>query len=210
MKMRLTATLILSLLGATFLLAANALRPMEQVRSTADRILGVLNNPDLQGEAKRPDRRRVIREELEQRFDWNAICRSCLGRHWAKLSRDQQRQFVDAFKQFLERTYLERIEPYYGELDHIEYHGEKILEDNYASVKTTVITKQKIEHPVEYRLQKSETGGWQVYDAIIEGVSLVKNYRTQFDEILTRSSFDALMNDLRTKMAAGPAPVPSR
>lgn len=205
MKMRLTVTTVLSLLFVALCVAANAMRPLEQVRSTADRIIGILGDPNLAGDAKRLERRRLIREELEQQFDWNSICRSCLGRHWPKLTREQQKEFMDVFKQFLERTYLDRIEPYYSELERIEYQGEKIVENDYASVKTVVVTKQKIEHPVEYRLQKTSAGSWQVYDAVIEGVSLVKNYRTQFDEILTRSSFTDLMNDLRAKMAAGPA-----
>jgi phospholipid transport system substrate-binding protein len=209
MTIRLTVALVFGLACASLCAATNPAGPLEQVRSTTDRITGILNDANLRGDAKHAERRRLLREELEQRFDWNAICRSSLGRHWPKLSREQQQQFVEQFKQFLERTYLDRIEPYYGELLRIDYQGEKIVENNFASVKTVVVTRQNIEHPVEYRLQKSSAGAWQVYDAVIEGVSLVKNYRTQFDEILTRSSFDGLMKDLKTKMASGTAPAPA-
>jgi phospholipid transport system substrate-binding protein len=209
MSIRLTVAFVCGLACVALCAATEPVRPLEQVRSTTDRILGILKDAKLQGDEKQPERRRLLREELEQRFDWNAICRSCLGRHWPKLSREQQQQFIDLFKQFLERTYLDRIEPYYGELLRIEYQGEKIVENNFASVRTVVVTKQNIEHPVEYRLQKNSAGAWQVYDAIIEGVSLVKNYRTQFDEILTRSSFEGLIKDLKAKIAAGPAPAPT-
>jgi len=194
------------LLSAIFLLLAATPRPdhpMEQVRTTADKILSILRDPNLQGDSKRTERHRAIRRELEDRFDWNTICRSGLGRHWSKLSQDQQREFIGLFKDFLERIYLDRIEPYYDQLDRIDYQGERILEGNYASVKTVVITKQKVDHPVEYRLEKSGSEGWRVYYVVIEGVSLVKNYRTQFDDIIAKSSYQGLINDLKAKVATG-------
>lgn len=194
------ALCLLFLLGS----ARNENRATDQVRKTADKIISVLNSPDLQGEQQRSERNRLIRQELETRFDWDTICRSCLGKHWAKLSSAQQQEFMELFKQFLERTYLDRIEPYYNQLDHIKYQGERILENRYASVKTVVVIKGKIEHPVEYRLERAGGGEWRVYDAVIEGVSLVKNYRTQFDEIISRSGFNDLLEHLRTKTAANP------
>ena len=193
--------LILSLL-INVARAAAPERPGEQVRATTDKIIAILKRPDLQGEAKRAERHRLIREEIETRFDWDKIARSCLGRHWPKLSKQQQAEFMDAFKQFLEHTYLDRIEPYYDQLERIDYQGERIAENIYASVRTSVVTKQKIDHPVEYRLEKSQGGLWRVYDVVIEGVSLVKNYRTQFDEIMTRSSFDGLLSELKSKNAS--------
>lgn len=175
------------------------LTPLEQVRATADKVIGLLNDPSLQGDSKRVERHRLIRAELEERFDWNSIGRSCLGRHWSKLSAAQQKEFIELFKSFLERTYLDRIEPYYQELDRVEYQGERILETKYASVKSVIFTKQKVGHSVEYRLEKGPAGAWRVYDVVIEGVSFAKNYRTQFDEIISRSSVEDLLKDLRTK-----------
>jgi phospholipid transport system substrate-binding protein len=200
----------LSLLFCFVAWAANAspVRPMDLVKSTADKIIAILNDPRLQAESQTSERHHRIRQELEERFDWTTICRSCLGRHWAGLSRGEQNQFLTEFKNFLEHTYLDRIEPYYNELDHIEYLGERILDNDYASVKTVVITKQKIDHPVEYRLEKTASGDWRVYDVIIEGVSLVKNYRTQFDEILAKSSFQKLIDDLKTRQIATKQPSP--
>ena len=201
MSMKVGFGLCALFLGLLISTASAEEQPLVQVRTTADNILKVLNAPDLQGESKRAERRRLIRQELEERFDWNTICRSCLGRHWPKLTPAQQSEFIELFKNFLERTYLDRIEPYYNQLDRIDYHGERIVDKTYASVKTVVVTKEKIEHPVEYRLEKNAAGGWRVYDVVIEGVSLAKNYRTQFDEIITRSSFQALVADLKVKMA---------
>jgi phospholipid transport system substrate-binding protein len=194
-----TALFILNTLTVVILAAAApADQPTAQVKQTADKILSILNTPALQGPAKKDERRRLILDELNQRFDWSAICRGCLGHHWTKLTQDQRTEFIDLFKRFLERTYLDRIEPYYNDLDKIEYLGEKVI-DSYASVKSVVTTKQKVDHPVEYRLQRSAAAGWQVYDIVIEGVSLVSNYRTQFNEIITKSSYQTLIDDLRTK-----------
>lgn len=202
MKVNLGAIVLAGLLSIASGAAPASEHPLKEVRSTAEKIVSILSEPALQGEAKKAERRRLIKEELETRFDWNTICRSSLGRHWTRLSGNQQKEFIELFKQFLERTYLDRIEPYYRQLDEIKYHGERILENRYASVKTSIVTTQKIEHPVEYRLELSASGAWQVYDIVIEGVSLVKNYRTQFDEIVARSSVQGLLDDLKAKIAA--------
>jgi phospholipid transport system substrate-binding protein len=199
--MKLAASLLAGSLLLLLAASARPDRPLDLVRATADKIISILNDPSLQGEPKRAERHRLLRQELEQRFDWPTICRSCLARHWSKLTAAQQKEFTDLFKDFLERTYLDRIEPYYNELDRIDYEGERILEVRYASVRTVVVTKQKIEHPVEYRLEKKATGDWLVYDVVIEGVSLVKNYRTQFDEIIAKSSYQGLIDDLKAKIA---------
>jgi phospholipid transport system substrate-binding protein len=176
-------------------------RPIDDVKNTADKIISILNDPKLQGPEHRTERHQLIGQELDRRFDWTAISRGCLGHQWTKLSRPERSEFTDLFKQFLERTYLDRIEPYYNRLEKIDYQGQKII-DQYASVKTVLTTKEKVDHPVEYRLERSANGDWRVYDILIEGVSLVSNYRSQFNEIITRSSFQALVNDLKSKIAS--------
>jgi phospholipid transport system substrate-binding protein len=196
--------LLLPLLVLPFLLAlpcpAGAGKPTDEVKATADKIIALLKDPNLQGEAKKTERRRLMRQELDQRFDWTGIARSSLGRHWAKRSPTEQKEFVNVFSKFLERTYLEKFETYYMDLDKIEYPGERII-DNYASVRASVTTKEKIEHPVEYRMKKTPpSDGWLVYDVIIEGVSLVGNYRAQFDEIIAKSSYEKLVADLKKKL----------
>lgn len=183
-------------------LRVSAESAIDQVRNTADRVIALLNDPNLKGEAKRKERNERIRSEIDARFNWSGIARGCLGRHWAKRSPQEQNEFIDLFGRFLERTYLDKIEPYYQDLAKIEYQGEKVI-DNYASVRTVILTKQGVAHPVEYRLEKAPTEkAWRIYDAVIEGVSLVRNYRTQFDEIINRSSFAGLIKDLKAKVEA--------
>jgi phospholipid transport system substrate-binding protein len=130
--------------------------------------------------------------------DWATVARSSLGRHWAKRTRAEQMEFVSLFSRLLEETFIDKFETHHAELDKVEYLGEKIIDD-YASVKAQVTTKDQIVHPVEYRLQKSGKD-WRIYDVLLEGVSLVKNYRDQFDEILAKSSYEKLAADLRAKI----------
>jgi phospholipid transport system substrate-binding protein len=184
------------------LASASAAGPMDEVRSTADRVVACLRDPSLQGDARKAERRQRLRAELDSRFDWDGIARGCLGRHWSDRSRDEQKEFVRLFGRLLAETYLDKTEPYYRDLDRIDYKGEKIIE-GYASVRTVVNTKEGVEHPVEYRLQKSASdGNWRVYDVVIEGVSLVRNYREQFDEIIAKASYGKLFEDLRSKVGA--------
>jgi len=179
-------------------LCAHAGQPTAQVRASTDRILALLSDPGLKSDDHKAERRQLIRRELDQRIDWATVARSSLGHHWAKLRPAEQAEFIDLFSRLLEQTYVSNFEAYYRDLDKIEYLGEKVL-DEYASVKVRITTKDALVHPVEYRLEQSGND-WRVYDVLIEGVSLVKNYRDQFDEILAKSSFDKLATDIRAKL----------
>ena len=182
---------------------ARAAQPMDQIHSTAEHILGILRDPAQAGDAHRSERQRLIGVELDRSFDWKALARGCLGRQWLKRTPAEQQEFADVFGRLLKRTYIDLFDTHFAELDKVDYQSQRIIE-NYASVKVLLITKDKVEHPVEFRLEKSAAGGdWRAYDVLIEGVSLVKNYRDQFDEILAKSSYPKLLQDLRSKVEAG-------
>jgi phospholipid transport system substrate-binding protein len=203
MTRTLLAVVALPVLFAQHVPAAPA-RPTAEVKATTDRIIAILRDGSLQGDAHKSERRRLMRQALDLRFDWTGIARSSLGRHWSKRSPAEQQEFVKLFSEFLQRTYLDKFEVYYTDLDKIEYQGERIIE-NYASVKAVVTTREKIDHPVEYRLLQSATvQAWRIYDVIIEGVSLVNNYRAQFDEIIAKSSYEKLIADLQQKLGTEP------
>jgi phospholipid transport system substrate-binding protein len=192
-------------LAALFALQASAApaRPTDEVKATTDRVITILRAPDLQGDSHKTERRRLMRQTLDERFDWTGIARSSLGRHWAKRSPEEQKEFVKIFSEFLERTYLDKFEAYYTDLDKIDYQSERIIK-TYASVKAVVTTKEKIDHPVEYRMQQAAPAqAWRIYDVVIEGVSLVNNYRAQFDEIIAKSSYEKLIADLQQKLETG-------
>jgi phospholipid transport system substrate-binding protein len=198
MKRTLISTLCLICL-ATGALAAT---PMAEVKTTTDQVLASLSNPNVQGDAKKAERRQLVRNAMGNRFAWDESAQACLGRHWPKLTPAQKSEFTALFSDFLKDTYSEKIATYYGELDHIQYGGEKIVDGDYAQVKLTLTTKSKVDHPVEYRMHKNAAGDWKVYDVVIEGISLVRNYRDQFDAIIAKSGYDGLIKEIKANKPA--------
>ncbi len=173
--------------------------PMESIRATTDRILGILKDPAFQEKSRREERNNALRKIVDQRFDWEAFARSSLTTTWRELNESQRKEFTQLFSRLLERTYLDKLEDRsIEELRKIEYLEEEAYGDR-ARVRINIKTDKNEDIPVEYRLKK---GGdqWLVHDILIEGVSLVKNYRVQFNEILARSSYSELLERLRAKV----------
>lgn len=191
------AALLLAFAGAAF-----ADSPLAEVKATTEKVLLLLKDSKLQGDAKKNERRQVVRNEMEKRFAWDDSARACLGRHWAKRTPAEKAEFVKLFSEFLKDTYSDKVATYYGDLDKIDYQGEKI-QDDYASVKLMLTTKAKVDHPIEYRLEKT-SDDWKVYDVLIEGVSMVNNYRDQFDAIIAKSSYEGLIKEIKAKQTANP------
>ena len=173
--------------------------PTERIKETTDKILAVVQDPELQGPAKTNERRKRIREAADERFDWAEICRRSLARHWKDRSGKEQEEFVALFIQYMEQLYLVKFELHYSDLKEIVYKDEKIVKGTYAMVTNTIRTKKGVDHPVEYRLKK-KARGWLIYDVKIEGVSLVSNYRSQFGEIINKSGYEGLISTLQEKI----------
>jgi len=173
--------------------------PTEDVRKTTDKIIAILTDPALKEANKADEKARKIRNAVDERFDWNEMAMRTLARHWKARTQKEKEEFVDLFGKLLERTYLEKVEGYSGEK--VLYVDEKV-EGDYGIVAVKIVTKQGTEIQVDYRL-KNKGKEWRVYDISIEGVSLVNNYRKQFNSILTRSSFKDLMEKLRAKVEKG-------
>jgi phospholipid transport system substrate-binding protein len=169
--------------------------PTDQLKGAIDRVVKALDDPVLKGEGKAADRRRAIRKIADDIFDFNEISRRALARHWQGLSDKQREEFVGLFADLLERSYISKIELYGGEK--IVYANERV-DGDVATVGTKIITKNGTDVPVDYRMAK-RGGRWLVYDVNIEGVSLVSNYRTQFNKIIQTASYDELVQKLRTK-----------
>lgn len=198
--MKLANSIFAALLLAA--IAARAESPMQEVKSTTEKVLVLLKDPKVQGDSKKDERRQLIRAAMEKRFAWEQSARACLGRHWAKRTPAERTEFVKLFSEFLKDNYSDKIATYYNDLDKVDYQGEKLV-DNYASVKLVLTTKAKVEHPVEYRMEKAGDE-WMVYDVVIEGVSLVKNYRDQFDAIIAKSSYEGLLKEIKSKQPSSP------
>ena len=169
--------------------------PTEQLRGAIDRVLQVLQDPALKVEARASDRRRAIRQIADEIFDFDETARRAMGQHWHSLAAAQQKEFVALFSDLLERAYMSKIELYGGEK--IQYAGERV-EGDFATVSTRIITKNGTEVPTDYRMLK-RGDRWRIYDVSIEGVSLVANYRTQFNSIIRTSSYDELLRKMRSR-----------
>ncbi|MEW5745764.1 MAG: ABC transporter substrate-binding protein [Nitrospirota bacterium] len=174
---------------------AYAGEPTEQVRQTVDKVLGILRDKALKGPARTEERRALIRKAVDERFDFEEMARRSLALHWKKRMPEEQREFVSLYSDLLERAYIKKIEDYTDEK--VLYTGEQ-QEGNRAAVRTTIVTKKNIEIPIEYRLHRTPRG-WEVYDVIIEGVSLVNNYRKQFNSIINSRSYEELVKRLKSK-----------
>jgi phospholipid transport system substrate-binding protein len=171
--------------------------PTERVKETADKIIAIVGDPSLKDPAKAAQRRERIRRTVDELCDWEEMSRRSLGRHWAQRTEQEKKEFVHLFGQLLERTYIDKVEGYSGEK--VNYLGERV-DGDYAEVDVKVVTNKNTEIPVIYRMRAKDQKWW-VYDMVIEGVSLVNNYRTQFSDIMAKSSFEGLMKKLREKSA---------
>jgi len=187
------------LLGALFMLlvasSASAGPATDQLRVGTDRVLKTLADPALQGPDRVAERQKALREITDPMFDWAEMARRALGRHWQTRTDPERQEFVPLFRNLLERTYATRIERYNGE--QITYTGESI-EGEQATVRTKILDRTNRELPIDYRMVRGPDGRWLIYDVLIEGVSLVANYRSQFDQIIRTASYERLVEKLKS------------
>jgi len=175
---------------------ARAGAPLDQLRLQVDRVLKALDDSELKKEGKGKERRLAVRKIANEIFDFAETAKRSLGRHWAARTPAERDEFVQLFSDLLERSYISKVELYGGEK--IQYVSDSIDEGDQAKVQTKLMTKQGGEIPIEYRMHKKGER-WLVYDVIIEGVSLVSNYRTQFNKIIQTSSFQELVKKMKSK-----------
>ena len=173
----------------------------ESVRGTIDEVLKILNDKELKAPAKQEDRRQRLEKVVAARFDYSEMSRRSLGAQWNQLSDKDKQEFVDLFRTLLTNTYADRVETYSGE--GVQYLNER-TEKEYAEVRTKVLSG-KTEIPMDYRLM-NKSNDWHVYDVVVDGVSLVNNYRGQFSKILHTSSYSDLVDQLRKKSEKIKAP----
>jgi phospholipid transport system substrate-binding protein len=171
--------------------------PTDALRAQIDRVVKTLEEPELKKESKAKERRATVRKVAEEIFDFAETAKRSLGRHWLPRTPAERKEFVDLFADLLERSYLSKIELYNGEK--IAFLGDTVDGDQ-ATVRTKLITKQSTEIPVDYKMSR-QGDRWLVYDVVIEGVSLIANYRTQFNKIIQTSSYQELVRKMKTKQA---------
>lgn len=175
--------------------------PTDQLKMYTEQILKILEDPALKAENKRDERRAAVRKVATEAFDVEETAKRALGRHWQGRSPEERREFVDLFADLLERTYISRIDQYGGE--RVKFTSEAI-EDDRAVVRGKVVTKRGTEVPVEARMHR-RGDRWLMYDILLENISLVGNYRAQFDQIIRTASYGELVKRLKDKRFDAPA-----
>ena len=178
----------------------------DHLKETLDQIIEVLKDPSLKTPGKENERRDLLLKLVKETSDEDAFARRALGAHWRKRTKEEKQEFVTVFSDLLQRTYLDKIDAYLARAEsfskeNILYLNE-IVKGRYTVVETKVITNEDTEIPVHY-LFENKQGKWLAIDIAIEGVSLIKNYRAQFNEILAHSSFEELIAKLKSKEQTG-------
>lgn len=166
--------------------------PTETVKSMVDEVLRLLNDPALATQKER--RRQLVKARVDQRFDYEEMAKRSLGPTWGRLSPAQRSEFVRLFGELLESSYSDKVDKYAGET--VTFLGESV-DGDYAEVRTLLV-RPNDRIPMNYRLMNKSR--WVIYDVVIEGVSLVSNYRSQFSRIISQSSYQELVNRLRARV----------
>jgi phospholipid transport system substrate-binding protein len=171
--------------------------PTEQIQSAVERVMTILKDPKLQAEAKRKE----LKDAVYPKFDFTEMARRSLGSHWQRRSPEEQREFVRLFTELVENAYMTNLDGYQGEK--VVIGGER-QDKEYAEVDTKIITKKGEEFAVNYKLRRAGND-WKIYDVVIENVSIVNNYRSQFNRVIAQSSFNDLFRKMKDKQfeAAG-------
>jgi phospholipid transport system substrate-binding protein len=165
--------------------------PTDQLREYTDQVIKVLDDPALAGQ----DRRAAVRKLAHEAFDVTETAKRVLARHWQARTPAEREEFTQLFADLLERTYIARMDEYGGE--RIRYVGES-MDGELATVRARIMTRTGTEVPVESRMVRRGER-WLIFDVLIENVSLIANYRSQFDRIVRANSYEELIRRLKHK-----------
>jgi phospholipid transport system substrate-binding protein len=191
MLKRIFLLLVVGITMATATIVSAEASPTEAIRTSVESILDVLRDKELD----RDTRRNKIRDVINTRFDFRAMSQRTLATNWKKASDDEQQQFVELFSLLIESTYIGRVEAYTNEK--VDYPGEKV-KGKKALVETLILT-DSADIPVNYKVYL-KNGKWWIYDVVIEGISLISNYRSSYQEIVKKEGFDGLLVKMQEKI----------
>ena len=170
--------------------------PLDTVQANVDKVLEVLRDPTLKAESAKEAKKERLRHIYDGMFDQVELSRRALAQNWNNLNIAQREEFVNLFRKMLEKAYMDKILAYADEK--VVFDREVQLSGTQAEIQTTIVTSSK-KIPVFYRVNL-KGGGWKVYDVVIENVSLVSNYRTQFNDILAKNTPEQMLETLRKKV----------
>ncbi|MBM4262480.1 MAG: ABC transporter substrate-binding protein [Deltaproteobacteria bacterium] len=195
MKRQFLLVTCLWLFALALSVAAYAGEPLDLVKSTVDKALEILQEPRLQAKEKRTEKLNLLRDTVNPVFDYGEMARRTLGKHWAGRSKAEQEEFIKLFRNFVERVYTDKVELYNGER---VVFGRETIDRDLAQVESFVVDAKGEKSSVVYRLLKNQSG-WKLYDAVVEDISIIANYRSQFDRIIRNSSYQELIRRLSEK-----------
>lgn len=177
---------------------AYAASPMESIRGPVEQVLATLNDPQYQPEAQKALQREKLWEITLSMFDFTEIAKRTLARNWLEFSPEQRKAFRDAFARLLTTTYTNKIQGNFSN-EKVIFSDEEVFNEKKAQVKSKIV-RQDVDIPVDYSLKLGKQG-WRIYDVKVEGISLVQNYRTQFNKYLKEKTPDQLIEELERKVA---------
>lgn len=186
--------------------SAGAGPPTDQLRGGVDRVVKILKDPEFAGDKQLVPRRAAISKVAGELFDFGEMAKRSLGQHWDERTPSQRAEFVRLFTELIERSYISKVDQQEA-AGKIAYRDETV-DGDYALVQTTILLPHGNTMPLGYRMHNT-SGRWQVYDLSIEGISIVANYRAQFNKIIRTSSFEELVARLKSNQAAFSAPSAS-
>jgi phospholipid transport system substrate-binding protein len=192
-KRYLTGMMVLVLLALPFVSLAG--EPLDVVKANVTGVLDILRDPKLKGDAGKKVKEQKIQAAADKLFDFVELSKRTLGLNWNKFTAEQRREFVELYKAVLKDAYVDKITAYTDEK--VNFTKEVPLAENTVEVQSTVVARTA-EVPIYYRVIKRENE-WKVYDVVIEGVSLIANYRSQFRDILANNPPETLLDTLRKK-----------
>lgn len=183
----------LMLLTVIFLASHAMASPTDNVKKTVDEVVRIVADKEMKKHDQK--RRQALKKTISQIFDYGEMAKRSLGKHWNQRTATEKKQFTDLFATLLENSYAGKIESYNNEK--IVYIKDSV-DGDHAEVKSKVITAKRDEFTLDYRLI-NQNGKWMVYDVVIEGVSLVSNYRSQFNRIIAANGYSELVRKLQSK-----------
>ena len=184
-------------LGFISSVAAHAGEPLDLVKGAGDRVIQILRDPKLLAKDKKKERVDRLKEIVDPLFDYEEMARRALGPHWRRRTPAEQEEFVKLFRDFIEKIYTDKIDLYEGEKI---VFGRESVDQDFAQVESTIINAKGEQFAVVYRLRRAD-GKWKVYDAVVENISVVNNYRSQFDRVINSSSYEELVKRLKEKIS---------
>jgi phospholipid transport system substrate-binding protein len=166
--------------------------PLSMTRDMVNQALAILRNKQL----PTVERQRQLRDLIEPKFDFAEMSRSALGYHWRTLSPEQRANFTELFKAFIEDAYLSKVQDYSGQ--QVVFAGQHQIGQGYTEVDTRIVQPGKNPIPLTYLLQQKD-GSWKIYDVVVDNISIIANYRNQFNRVINEQGYDKLMGELKAK-----------